>query len=236
MKTHPVPIAMILTVLLLSACSANATATEEAALDTIYTAAASTLFAQEMITTPTPTAIKPVTATLFALPTTIPETVTSQKVVSYSSASTGNGCNDAAYVSDVTVTDGTILAPDESFTKTWKFQNTGTCAWNEDYQISFVSGNDMDGDTTDIDQDVETGDTGDISISLVAPSREGSYTGYWRLADGDGNLFGQSVYILIVVSEDASTLTPTTTSTSEATSTTELTSTFTPTAIPTTYP
>jgi hypothetical protein len=237
MKTHPVPVAVILSVLLLSACSANATPTEEAALDTIYTAAASTLFAQEMITIPTPTATEFVSATLLTLPTTIPVTVAAQNaVVSYSSASTANGCNNAAYVNDVTISDGTVLAPGETFTKTWTFQNTGTCAWAEDYLITFVSGTDMDGETTNIDQDVEAGDTGEISISLVAPSSEGSYTGYWRLADGDGNLFGQSVYVLIVVSEDAFTLTPTTTPTSEATSTTELTSTFTPTAVPTTYP
>jgi hypothetical protein len=236
MKIRTLPVVVILSVLLVSACTATANSTEEPALDSISTAAASTLSAMEMITTPSPTATVFVTTTPFALPTIIPATVTSQKVVSYSSASTANGCNDADYVSDVTVTDGTVLAPGEAFTKTWEFQNAGTCAWNEEYQIMFVSGTDMDGDTTEIDQDVEAGDTGDISVSLVAPGSEGSYTGYWRLADEDGNLFGQSVYVLIVVSEDTSTLTPTATPTTEATATVAPTSTSTPTAVPTTYP
>jgi hypothetical protein len=224
MNTRLVPVVVILSIFLLGACSANTKPTEEAKLDSIYTAAASTLSAEEKFITPTPTATMFVTSTSFALPTTIPATVTTQKVVvSYSSVSTSNGCNDAAYVSDVTIADGTVLAPGESFTKTWEFQNTGTCAWNEDYLISFVSGTDMDGETNEIDQDVETGTAGDISVSLVAPGSEGSNTGYWRLADADGNPFGQSVYVMIVVSEDAST--------STATSTVEPTSTPTPTEI-----
>lgn len=236
MKTRLVPVVVILCVLLVSACSGNATPTKEA-LGSIYTAAASTLSAQEILATPTPTTTKFVTTTPFTLSTTIPATVTAQNaVVSYSSASTANGCNNSVYVSDVTIPDGTTLAPGESFTKTWEFHNTGTCAWDEDYLITFVSGTDMDGDTTEIDQDVEAGAAGDISVSLVAPTSERSYTGYWRLADEGGNLFGQSVYVMIVVSEDAATLTPTTTATTEATATTEPTSTSTPTAVPTTYP
>jgi hypothetical protein len=220
MKTRPVPIVMILLVLPLSACGEQATPAEEAALDNIYTAVASTLSAQEGITTPTSTAMMLVTATPFTLPTTSPATMIAQNAdVSYSSASTENGCNDAAYLSDVTITDGTVLAPGESFTKTWEFQNTGTCAWNADYLITFISGTDMDGETTGIDQDVEVAAAGNISISLIAPTTEGSYTGYWRLADEDGNLFGQSVYAMVIVSDDTSTLTPTATSTTEATST-----------------
>lgn len=233
MNNHSVSTVVILLVLLISACSVNATPTEEP-LGNIYTAAASTLSAHEIVTTPTPTTF--VTATPFALPTTIPVTVAAQNVVvSYSAASTVNGCDDAAYISDVTIADGTVLTPGESFTKTWEFQNTGTCAWTEDYLITFVSGTDMDGETAEIDQDVEAGAAGDISVSLIAPSSEGSYTGYWRLADEDGNLFGQSVYVMIVVSEDAATLTPTATSTVAA-STTEPTSTSAPTALATTYP
>jgi hypothetical protein len=43
MNIRPAPVVVILLVPLLSACGTNATPTEEAALDNIYTAAASTL-------------------------------------------------------------------------------------------------------------------------------------------------------------------------------------------------
>ena len=138
MKTRLVPAVVILFVLLLSACSAEATPTEEM-LGNIYTAATSTLSVREIVMTPSATTF--ITATPFALPKTIPATVTAQNiVVSYSSASTASGCNNATFLNDVTIADGTVLAPGESFTKTWEFQNTGTCAWNEEYQITFIRG------------------------------------------------------------------------------------------------
>ncbi len=105
--------------------------------------------------------------------------------------------------------------------------------------IIFISGIEMDGETTEIDQDVSTGGTGEISVSLIAPETEGTYTGYWRLANSDGNAFGQSVYVMSVVSEDAATATSTPTSTvetTESTSTPQATETFTPTSIPTVIP
>jgi hypothetical protein len=230
---------LILCILLLSACGGTASATPEAALQNVYTAAAMTLSVQAS----TPTATITAMPTTQVLPTynTLP-TSTTASLVSYSSVSTANGCNNAIYVSDVTITDGTVLAPGEAFTKTWKFQNTGTCDWDEDYLIVFVSGSDMDGETTEIDQDVLSGATGNISVSLIAPSTEGTYTGYWRLATSDSAAFGQSVYVQIVVSDDASTATPTATatdtteSTSTPTATTQPTSTFTATSAPTSVP
>jgi hypothetical protein len=232
MRSHSkIPFAAFALVLL-SACAANATPTDEAALSNIYTAAAPTVAAQVSLATPASTQVIVNTATPFTFPTTLPVTATNQSVIAYSvSAFTANGCDDAAYVSDVTIPDGTILAPGESFVKTWEFQNTGTCAWNRDYLLTFVSGTSMSGEAAEIDEDVATGTAGDISISLVAPTSEGTFTGYWRLADEDGNVFGQSVYIMIVVSDDAATLTPTATTETEATA--EPTSTATPTAIPT---
>ena len=141
----------------------------------------------------------------------------------------------------MTIADGTVLPPRESFTKTWEFQNNGTCTWEEDYLIVFTNGTDMDGGTAEIGLDVSVGDTGDISVSLIAPEDEGTYTGYWRFADESGNAFGQSVYVMIVVSGEAATTTPTPTSTtetteSESTSMPAATATFTLTQVPTSIP
>jgi Ig-like domain-containing protein len=241
MKTYSPSLVLILLAFLLAACGANATPTSELALDNIYTAAAATLSAQEGLATSTP----PATSTRFATstpfnfltPTLVKATSTNQSLASYSPAATANGCNDAIFISDVTIADGTVLAPGESFTKTWEFQNTGSCDWNENYLLTFVSGTDMDGATTEIDQEVEASTTVELSVSLIAPDSEGTYTGYWRLAAEDGNLFGQSVYVMIVVSDEAAILTPTSTlmptSTTEIIATETLTSTPAPTSVPT---
>ena len=214
--------------LLLSACGGNADVipTEGASISDVYTAVAMTLAAQVSVVTPTMTLLPTTTPTIWPSPTLIPSTPTAQSVsVSYSTA---NGCYNAAYVSDVTIPDGTVLAPGEIFTKTWKLQNTGSCDWDEDFVLTFETGKDMDGDDTDIDETVAAGETASLSVALVAPETTGTYTGYWRLSTASGDVFGQSVFVLIVVSDDAATVTPTSTSTSEAQSATD-TPTFTPT-------
>jgi len=234
---------LIVTVLIavLSACGENATPTqEEDTISLAYTSAAMTLGAQMQTSTPfaTATSLPTTLPTLYIVPTFVDaSSPTAQSVTSsYTYYSTANGCNDSIYISDVTIPDGTVLAPSESFTKTWEFQNTGTCDWDEDYLITFTSGTDMDGETTEIDQEVLTGSVGDISVSLIAPETEGTYIGYWSLTDSDGNAFGQAVYVMIVVSDDASTLTPTVTATEETAATSTPTSTLAATSAPTSTP
>jgi hypothetical protein len=119
--------------------------------------------------------------------------------------SCASGCDNAAYVSDVTISDGTELAPGQAFTKAWEFANTGSRTWSKAYSITFVSGNDMNGSDTEINQSVASGAYADISVSLTAPDEEGTYIGYWRLADKRGTVFGEQVYVQIVVSEAAAT-------------------------------
>ncbi len=216
----------------LAACGGapdSSTGLETASISEAYTAAAMTLAASNVIATPLPSlATTPTTLwtpTLYPSPTIYASSTTAY---TYSSAV---GCDNSIYVSDVTIPDGTTLAPGEVFTKTWSFKNTGTCAWTNDYSITFVSGSGMDGGTTTIEQYVSSNGTAQISVSLAAPSTEGSYTGYWQLANEGGTRFGQSVYVQIVVSDDASTSTATTTSEVEDTSTPAATSA--PTDVPT---
>ena len=237
MKTYSKSLPLILLVLSLSACGGNVDVapTEGVSISDVYTAVAMTLAAQASLATPTSALLPSATPTIWASPTFIPSTPTSQSVGSYSSSySTAYGCYNAVYVNDVTIADGTVLAPGEEFVKTWKFQNTGSCDWSEDFWITFSSGEDMDGEDTEIDEDVTAGDTASISVSLVAPDDEGTYTGYWKLATEDGTVFGETVYVLLVVSDDAATSTPTPTETTS----TDITSTptSTPTSISTPIP
>ena len=233
MKTIPKLIPLMFVILILSACrgSVDVIPTEGASISDVYTAVAMTRAAQASLATPTITLLPSTTPTTWSSPTLIPSTAPTLQNVSVS-YSTANGCYNAAYVSDVTIPDGTVLAPGESFTKTWKFQNSGTCDWDEDFVLTFETGTDMDGEDTVIDETVTTGETASLSVVLVAPETEGTYTGYWRLSTASGAAFGQSVFVMIVVSEDVATSTPTSTVT--ATSTSETTSatdppTFTPT-------
>ncbi len=246
MKCYPPLMSLVILAFLLSACGGNADVppTADMSISDVYTAAAMTLTAQAGSLTSTSTPFPTATPTIWASATIVLSTPTMRSASVFSS--TANGCYDAAYVSDVTIPDGTVLAPGETFTKTWKFQNTGSCDWYEDFVLTFETCTDMDGEDTVIGEEVASGKTGSFSITLVAPETEGTYTGYWRLTTDSGNSFGQSVFVLIVVSEDAYTSTPTPTEetsadeTSTATSTStpipEATSTPVPTDIPTSAP
>ncbi|MBL8078568.1 MAG: hypothetical protein JNM55_11445 [Anaerolineales bacterium] len=148
----------------------------------------------------------------------------------YTSYVAASACESSAYISDVTIPDGTVFSQGETFTKIWRIKNTGTCTWSSTYSIMFSSGEEMSGETTEIGQTVAPNATGDISVELTAPDTDGTYTGYWILANSSGTAFGNYVYVQIVVSSSSSTSTITSTTTSNtATNTTAPTVTNAPT-------
>jgi hypothetical protein len=115
-------------------------------------------------------------------------------------------CHDeAVFVEDVTVPDNTRLDAGEAFTKTWKLQNTGTCMW-KDYTIAFVSGDKMDAADSVSVPETEAQSTVEVSIDLIAPSEDGSYTGNFELRDSEGNSIPLGIeptfWVRIVVGEE----------------------------------
>ena len=228
-----IPIAML--IILFSACSPTITPVkEEVDVAGIHTLVAMTIEAQMAMITPSETAVPSTTPTLLPSPTVM-QTMPTMKAMPISNVvSSVTSCDNSAYVSDVTIPDGTILAPSESFTKTWTIQNTGTCAWSTSYAISYVSGSAMSGSTTALSSAVSSGGTVSVSVAMVAPSSTGTYTGYWKIQNVAGTTFGETVYVQIVVSDDSSTLTPTATATesTSASSTATTASTAAPTSTP----
>ncbi|MCX7754183.1 MAG: NBR1-Ig-like domain-containing protein [Anaerolineales bacterium] len=195
--------------LALSACnlSASEPTPTQVSLEVVYTSAAQTVEAQLTGTaaaqptatfTPSPTPPPTQTPTPAATNTTIPTLPPTSS--SGGGGSTAVGCNDARFVADVTIPDGQQMAPGTAFTKTWRVQNSGTCAWNANYKLTFVSGDGMSGVTTPINQTVNPGGIVDVSVALTAPATPKTYIGYWRLATDGGQAFGTSLYVQIVVS------------------------------------
>ncbi len=117
---------------------------------------------------------------------------------------------------DVTVPDNTIFAPDETFVKTWRFRNEGTCTWTG-YTLVFAGGDQMGGSDSTPVTTVNPGDTFDVSISLKAPTRSGVYQANWWFQNAKGDRFGVNTHgkdlfwVKIVVSP------PTSSSSNEAT-------------------
>jgi hypothetical protein len=102
------------------------------------------------------------------------------------------GCIDrAGFVADVTIPDDTFIDPGDSFVKTWRLQNQGTCTWTSSYALVFSHGDQMSGaGSVPLSGTVNPGDTVDLSVNLTAPGSQGTYQGYWMLRNGNGVLFG----------------------------------------------
>jgi len=108
-------------------------------------------------------------------------------------------CNDAVYISDVTIPDGMQMTPGQEFIKTWKIKNTGTCLWGAGYTVVFSYGEKMSGLPTSLITAVTPGSEVDVSVRFKAPTKAGEYISAWRMADAKGSGFGMFFFVKIIV-------------------------------------
>lgn len=206
---------LIILVILLSAC--GQAAIESADSENGYSPEIDTQIVQAMTSavtltkkvfsthtaTSTPTTTPTSTQTSIPTLTLIAESKAYTTPLPYLTNVTGySDCDNSIYLKDITIKDGTVLMPGEPFKKIWRLKNTGTCAWREGYSLIFVSGYDMDGERTTINQYVAPGEEAKIGIDLVAPDVDGVYIGYWILVNRENEVFGETIFVQIVVSED----------------------------------
>jgi hypothetical protein len=117
---------------------------------------------------------------------------------------------------DISIPDDTTLSPGESFSKTWRFTNGGSCSWTSEYTVVFFSGDLMGAARVNsIGSTVKPGQSIDITLDLTAPLKGGTYQGNWEFSDPNGNLFGLGPngdapfwVRIIVVAPNTSTPTP----------------------------
>ncbi len=128
-------------------------------------------------------------------------------------------CDQAAFVTDVSVPDGTKFDPGQSFTKTWRLRNSGSCTWTTAYAVVFDSGNAMDAPAAvNLSSSVAPGQTVDISVAMKAPGSAGKYRGNWKLRNAAGARFGlgasNAAFFVDIEVVELPTRTPTATQTS----------------------
>lgn len=100
-------------------------------------------------------------------------------------------CDAAAFLSDVTYADGSLVARNSTFVKIWRIKNVGTCAWTTSYAVVFAGGDAMNGPAaTALTKTVNPGETIDLPVTLKSPGSDGRYRGYWKLRNASGALFG----------------------------------------------
>ncbi len=221
-----ITILLILSIpVILLGCANKAPASPTTNPNLIYTAAAQTADArltQIFLSTPSATAIPP-SPTVDFVQTMAAKTASAlqtqaatlspapQTTTTATQSPSSTSADRAVFVADVTIPDGTVLAPKAAFTKTWKLQNAGSSTWTTSYKLEFINGEQM-GTVTSVPlaQSVAPGAQIDVSVNLVAPANPGSYQGFWKLKNAAGQFFNDSVYVMITVGS-SSTAQPTST-------------------------
>jgi hypothetical protein len=116
--------------------------------------------------------------------------------------------NYARFISDITISDGTLVSPSAALVKTWRIKNTGTTTWSSGYQLVFVSGNQMGAPSTvNLPHSVAPGQTVDISVNITAPASNGTYQGNWRMRNPSGTYFGDTIWVNIKVGTPSNNIT-----------------------------
>jgi polar amino acid transport system substrate-binding protein len=111
---------------------------------------------------------------------------------------------------DLTIPDGTVMQPGQTFTKSWRIVNSGTCDWTANYSFVYAYGDSrMGGKDAPIGAPVPVDSSYDASVAMVAPSAPGSYTGYWQMQDATGVPFGKRVSVKIQVQGQPTAVPPT---------------------------
>ena len=216
MKKHNpyLAMALIIAVFILSACGEAATGTPTPTptavdISAISTEAVQTFINQLTLQAPTITQTPVFTDTATLPPATV-----------VTPTSTIQSCEGAAFVSDVTIPDGTVLAVNQKFTKTWRVQNTGTCTWITSFYLGYSYGELMGGPTrVPFTTPVAAGQTVDVSVNLTVPNKTGKLTGVWAIFDNKGVNFGSTLTVVVNVGSPSPTTTESTTATPTLTAT-----------------
>lgn len=203
---------LLVTSILLAACGpSQADMTPTLSVEQVQTMVVSTLafgMTQTAVAAPTKTSTPTVTPTITTL---VSPTLGAQITPFGTTVGTGGGaaCYSLSFLSDVTIPDNTAMKPGETFTKTWRVKNSGTCAWDAGFKFAFISGDAMNGATYSLAQAVPANTETNLSINMATPNQTGSIKSSWRMSTAAGEFFGDEVYVLITVGGAAAAATNT---------------------------
>ncbi|MFN3307929.1 MAG: NBR1-Ig-like domain-containing protein [Anaerolineales bacterium] len=202
---------ILMTILLIAGCGGGKEATPDP--QAVLTAAAETANAKMTelaLATPIPTDTPIPTPTDTLAPTnTLPPPTTAAPTQPAGSAVAER----VEFVADVTIPDGTVFAPNQAFTKTWRLKNAGTTTWTTAYSLIFFSGEKMGAPSAvPLPDNVPPNATVDVSVPMISPGAPGQYIGYYMLRNPQGKNFGlgpnadQAFYVWINVATDGTVI------------------------------
>ncbi|MCD4671538.1 MAG: hypothetical protein K8R77_02640, partial [Anaerolineaceae bacterium] len=181
---------MIVMTILISACSASPEIEPTEPVQALVDAAVAATV--EVVKTALAAECEPVVVIATPKPTDAATATLAAATAAPTSSGGATGWDVATFLTDITIADGTFIPPGTTFKKTWALQNDGVTTWNADYELVFLSGDQMGTpiEKALVENPVAPGELGLISVELVAPLEKGNYVGFFKIRSPDGSMFG----------------------------------------------
>lgn len=143
------------------------------------------------------------TLALFASPTSTPvqPTATAPIIQPLVSTSTPVCTDNLAFIDDVTIPDGTVVAHGSTLDKQWLVQNSGDCNWDSRYRLRLISGDALGAASEQALYPARAGTQATLRILFTAPQEAGAYVSEWQAFDANGIPFGESFFMKIEVQQ-----------------------------------
>jgi len=103
------------------------------------------------------------------------------------------------YLADLTYPDGTLVSPGQTIQKQWQVENNGSCDWKSGYRLKLVGGYPLGVFNEPALYPARAGTQATLEIDFTAPLEPGLYRTAWQAFDPEGNPFGDTVYMEVIV-------------------------------------
>jgi hypothetical protein len=103
------------------------------------------------------------------------------------------------FLADLTIPDGTVVAPGDALDKRWQVENSGTCNWDERYRLKLIAGPELGVPAEQALFPARSGTQMVINILFTAPSDPGTYRSAWQAYNPQGAAFGDPFFIEVLV-------------------------------------
>jgi hypothetical protein len=150
----------------------------------------------------TPVPYRPPTleAAATPLPTFPPESYLENTPVETPAPTVAPDCfSSLSFLEDLTIPDGTVVAPEATLDKRWRVKNSGTCNWDERYRLKEIAGPEMGATPGQRLVPARSGSEAIIRIQFTAPADAGTYRSAWQAYDPQDRPFGDAFFIQVVV-------------------------------------
>ena len=103
------------------------------------------------------------------------------------------------FLEDLSIPDGTLVAPGVALDKRWQVENSGTCNWNQNYRVKLLRGLNMGAVPEQALYPALSGTEAVIRMKFTAPEEPGAYQSAWQAHDPNDEPFGDPFFIEIIV-------------------------------------